>query len=139
MPPKPISVLIADDKKEDRFLLNEAITHHPADLHVVGEVVSGLQLVEYLSGKSEYADRARYPLPGLLFMDLRMPEMDGFQVLEWLQKHPRHGLKVAVLADSSGIAYRSQALELGADFFYSKPIRETGLADAIKRFREDRV
>jgi len=70
-------------------------------------------------------------------MDLRMPQMDGFQVLEWLQRHPRPGLKVAVLADSSGIAYRSQAMELGAHFFYSKPIQATGLADAIKQFRDE--
>ena len=54
MPRKPIFVLIAGDSSEDRFFPNHAI---------------GQQLIEYLSGKDEYADRGRYPLPDLLLMD----------------------------------------------------------------------
>jgi len=59
MPTKPISVVIADDKKEDRFLLKQAIARHAAHLRVAGEVENGLQLIDYPSGKNEYADRGK--------------------------------------------------------------------------------
>ena len=139
MPTKPISVVIADDKKEDRFLLKQAIERHAAHLHVAGEVENGLQLIDYLSGKNEYADRDKYPFPDLLFMDLRMPQVDGFQVLEWLQKHPFPHLKVAVIADSSGIAYRSEAMKMGAHFFYPKVSEPAGLANAVKQLQRELV
>jgi len=137
MPQKPISVLIADDSNEDRLFLNHAIEHFAASFRVVGEVVNGLELVDYLSGKNECADRSKYPFPDLLLMDLRMPEMDGFQVLEWLQKRSFPGLKVAVLADSSGIAYRSDAIEMGAHYFLSKLAGTEGMAHALRQLQQE--
>jgi CheY-like chemotaxis protein len=139
MPTKLISVVIADDKKEDRILLKQAIERHAAHLHVAGEVEDGLQLIDYLSGKNEYADRGEYPFPDLLVMDLRMPQVDGFQVLEWLQKHPFPQLKVAVLADSSGIAYRSEAMKMGAHFFHPKVSEPAGLKKAVTELQQEMV
>ncbi len=139
MQTKPISVLIADDKNEDRFLLKQAIERHAAHLHVVGEVEDGLQLIDYLSGKNAYADRGRHPFPDLVIMDLRMPQMDGFQVLEWLQKHPFPHLKVAVLADSSGIAYRLEAMKMGAHFFHPKASGVAGMANAVEQLQREMV
>jgi len=137
MPQKSISVLIADDSNEDRLFLNHAIEHFAAGLRVVGEVVNGLELVDYLSGKNEYADRSNYPFPDLLLMDLRMPEMDGFQVLEWLQKRSFPGLKVAVLADSSGTAYRSDAIEMCAHYFLSKLAGSDGMARTLRQLQQE--
>ena len=37
-----------------------------------------------------YHDRSHYPYPGLVLLDLKMPKMDGFAVLEWLKGHPEH-------------------------------------------------
>src|SRR6266478_564645 len=65
----PFFVLIADDSSEDRFFPNHAIGQHAPHFHVVGEVETGRQLIEYLSGKDQYADRGIYPLPDLLLMD----------------------------------------------------------------------
>jgi len=132
MSPNAIAVLIADDTKEDRFFLKRAIGQHAAQFLVIGEVETGQQLIDYLSGKNEFADRGRYPLPDPLLMDLRMPEKDGFQVLEWLQKRSFPGLKVAVLADSSGTAYRSEAIEMGAHWFLSKLGGAEGMAQAVR-------
>ena len=139
MQTKSISVLIADDKKEDRFLVGQAIERHAAHLHVVGEVEDGLQLIDYLSGKNAYADREQHPFPDLLIMDLRMPQMDGFQVLEWLQKHPFPQLKVAVFADSAGIAYRLEAMKMGAHFFHPKAGGAEGLANAVEQLQREMV
>ena len=135
-PPK-ISVLIADDSAEDRFLLRSAITDHAPRFQIVGEVLDGGQVLEYLSGRGKYADRDQHPLPELLFLDLRMPGMDGFAVLEWLQKHPFPRLKIVVRTDSSGFAYRSEALALGASHFFAKQSTVAELAEMVGQLQRE--
>jgi DNA-binding NarL/FixJ family response regulator len=135
--PGKISVLIADDEQADRDLLKWAVSNHAPHFDLVGEVVDGGQLIEYLSGKGQYADRDKHPLPDLLFLDLRMPGRDGFAVLEWLQEHHFPHLKIAVLADSSGIAYRSEALVLGANYFFGKCSKMDELADMVRWLQHD--
>jgi CheY-like chemotaxis protein len=135
--PKKISVLIADDTEQDRQLLREAIAGHGTRFEIVGEVTDGAQLIEYLSGKGKYADRARHPFPALLFLDLRMPGMDGFAVLEWLQRHRVPRLKIAVLTDSSGIAYRAEALSQGADYFFAKHSGMAELAEILGQLERE--
>jgi CheY-like chemotaxis protein len=135
--PRKISVLIADDSEADRCLLRTAIAGHAPSFQIVGEVLDGAQLIEYLSGKGKYADRDQHPLPDLLFLDLRMPGMDGFAVLEWLQKHPFPRLKIVVRTDSSGFAYRSEALALGASHFIPKQSSMEELAEMVGKLQDE--
>jgi CheY-like chemotaxis protein len=135
--PQKISVLIADDAEADRCLLRAAIAGHAPRFHIVGEVLDGKQLIEYLTGKGEYADRDRHPFPDLLFLDLRMPGMDGFAVFEWLQKHPFPRLKIVVRTDSSGFAYRSEALALGAGHFFAKQSTMEEMAEMVAQLQRE--
>ncbi len=114
------SVLIADDSEVERFLLKRALDRGAPRMRVISELETGDELIAYLSGEGQFADRDRHPLPHLVFLDLRMPRKGGLEVLQWLRDQPKGGFKVAVLADSSGTTFRSQALDLGADYFFSK-------------------
>jgi CheY-like chemotaxis protein len=114
------SVLIADDSDSDRFFLRKAIEIAALRLRVIGEVWNGQEAIAYLSGADRYADRRQHPLPDVLLLDVRMPLLDGLEVLKWLQTHPVPGLKVAMLADSCEMDWEAKARELGADFFFSK-------------------
>jgi len=58
-------------------------------------------VVEYLAGKGGYADREKFPLPGLMLLDLKMPWMDGFDVLSWLRRQPEFEALPVVLLTSS--------------------------------------
>ena len=113
-------VLIADDSEVERFLLKRALQNGAPRLEVISELETGDEVIAYLAGDGPFADRAQHPLPQLVFLDLRMPRKGGLEVLEWLRNRPKGDFKVAVLADSSGTMFRSQALELGADYFFSK-------------------
>jgi len=130
-------VLIADDYETDRFFLKEAIREHAPNLQVIGEVVDGEEVISYLSGADKFADREHYPLPEILFLDMRMPRVTGIEVLAWLKEHPLPGLKVAVLADSSSTQYRPQVLELGVEHFYSKLMDRSELITLVKRFQNE--
>jgi CheY-like chemotaxis protein len=131
------SVLIADDVHGDRFILKRAIRSSAPTLAVVGEVEDGKEIISYLSGEDKYADRKRHPFPDLLFLDLRMPLMDGFEVLTWLRKRAIAGLKVIVLAGSLEPNDRQRVLDLGFECAYLKPWRREGLADILRMVEAD--
>ena len=113
-------VLIADDSADDRFLLKTAM-RHTSRLQVIGEVADGEEVIAYLKGEGDFADRKRFPLPDLLLLDLKMPQTDGFEVLEWLGTQSFEGLSVVVLTDSVQTDHIKRALDLGADLFQVKP------------------
>ena len=129
-------MLIADDSQDDRFFFKRAIESDAPRLHVIGEVWNGSQVLAYLSGEGEYADRVRYPFPDLLLLDWRMPFKDGREILEWLKTHPLPRLKVAVLADSSGAPSLSELMELGAFCFFPKPATSTQLTQMIRALQD---
>jgi CheY-like chemotaxis protein len=98
-------------------------------------VTDGAQAIDYLSGVDGYGDRARYPLPFLLLLDLKMPIVDGFGVLQWVRREP--GLRrmlVVVLSSSDCQADVDHAYELGANSYLLKPVRFEEMAGMIQRF-----
>ncbi len=113
-------VLVADDSIDDRFFLRSAF-RRATRLHIVAEVADGSEVIAYLKGRDAYADRNRYPLPDLLLLDLKMPSMDGFEVLAWMRTQNFLGMTVVVLTDSMQAEHIKRALDLGADMFQVKP------------------
>ncbi|MDB6124030.1 MAG: response regulator receiver protein [Pedosphaera sp.] len=115
------SILLADDSEDDRFFMRTALRNHPR-LQIVGEVENGEEVMFYFQGTGKYADRQAYPLPDLLLLDLKMPRFTGFEVLLWLQKQDLPDLKVVVLSGSHLKTDNEQAMNLGADAYYTKAV-----------------
>jgi CheY-like chemotaxis protein len=89
---KEARVLLVEDDDDDVFILRRAIV--AAELPVVLHVAkSGDEAVDYLSGQNGFGDRKRFPIPDLVFLDLKLPGRDGFDVLAWRRGQP--GLKGA--------------------------------------------
>src|SRR6478672_2236577 len=83
----------------------------------------GEEAVAYLTGQGEFSDRASYPLPHLVLLDLKLPKMDGFQVLQWIRTSAHlPGLRVVVLTSSDNIRDVNLAYSLGANSFLVKPM-----------------
>ena len=124
-------VLMVDDSEDDCLLIKMAIGR--ADrLHFIGSVSDGEELVSYLTGKEQYADRLRYPLPDMLLLDLKMPRKNGFEVLEWLQSQPIQDMTVVVLSGSEQRGEVEKALDLGADYYHVKQADARKRSDLIK-------
>jgi CheY-like chemotaxis protein len=113
-------VLLADDCESDRLLIKMAM-RHVARLRLSGEASDGDGVLNYFLGREHFSDRAAFPVPDLLLLDLKMPGRDGFAVLDWLKSRPYRDLTVVVLTDSMEPEHIKRALDLGADLYQVKP------------------
>lgn len=120
MSAKKFQILLADDSEDDRFLFARALRNLD-DLQLVHQVENGEEAVAYLRGDSRFADRARHPFPDLLLLDLKMPRMDGFDVLSWIKIADCKPASVVVFSSSPLPQDVRRALELGADSYQLKP------------------
>ena len=84
-------------------------------------VSDGEQAIAYLEGKGEYADREKHPVPRVLLLDLKMPKVDGFEVLRWRQKKNLKYLPALVLTSSKLDEDLDRAYSLGATSYLIKP------------------
>jgi CheY-like chemotaxis protein len=114
-------ILLADDWEDDIFLteiaLKKARISNP--IHVVRD---GEQCLAYLRGDGEFANREEYPLPSLLLLDLKMPRINGLEVLRWIRAQSElKPLRVVVLSSSLELSDMNQAYQLGANSFLVKP------------------
>lgn len=122
-------ILVAEDEESDRMILELAVERAKLRCPVM-LVRDGQEAVEYLIGAGRFADRIHYPLPALIVLDLKMPRMNGFDVLAWLAKQPEFKAIPAVMLSSSAAELDiSKARELGAREYFVKP---HVLADLIK-------
>jgi CheY-like chemotaxis protein len=117
-------VVIVDDDSYDA-VLSEGVIHELQPRFPVQILVSGEDLVAYLQGDDPYRDRSQHPLPGLVLLDLKMPRMDGFAVLEWLKGHPEHAeVPIVVLSGFVGMVEQvTRAYGQGAHAFLTKPVQ----------------
>jgi CheY-like chemotaxis protein len=112
-------ILLAEDRAEDALFLQRAF-HQAKITNPIVVVRDGDEVIQYLEGCGEYANSA---LPVLLILDLRMPNRDGFQVLQWLRQHPTlSALRVIVLTQSEAIYDVNQAYQAGANSFMIKSL-----------------
>jgi CheY-like chemotaxis protein len=129
----PGTVLLAEDDPDDVLLTQ--IAFEKARLANPLQVVrDGEEALAYLDGEGKYADRDRYPIPILLLLDLKMPKINGFQVLEWLRtKSDVRRLPVAIMTSSAHDPDIERAHELGADSYLIKPPDAEALLALVQR------
>jgi len=115
-------ILLAEDDEDYVLLIQRAFIQAkvPNPLHVVW---NGEEAISYLKGNGKYSNRDEYPLPDLMLLDLKMPRVNGFEVLQWLRAQPGlSSLRVLVLTSSDEIRDVNDAYRLGANSFLVKPM-----------------
>jgi CheY-like chemotaxis protein len=120
---EPLNILVAEDNSDDVFLLEQAFRKARVSMSL-NVVPDGVGAVAYLKGEGAYHDRLAHPFPDLLLLDLNMPRMNGFEVLNWVRQDSRcNRLPVHVLTSSSLPQDIQRAYELGANSYVVKPNR----------------
>lgn len=134
--PNRKAILVADDSAEDTFILKRAFEKAGMQVPLLF-VKDGQELIHYLAGDDGYADRTTHPMPRLLLLDLKMPKMDGFDVLRWLQRQPElRRLVVTVLSSSDESKDVNLAYDLGANSYVVKPGSMDGYAKIVEKLRD---
>ena len=119
---RPALILLVEDNRMDVELTVDAF--HEARLnntvHVAG---NGQAALDYLLGAGEFADRERYPLPNLILLDLKLPGIDGFEVLRRVKSTPiLKRVPVVVLTSSKEEGDRALSYDIGANSYLVKPV-----------------
>ncbi|MDB6020065.1 MAG: putative response regulator, CheY [Pedosphaera sp.] len=128
------AVLIVDDSPDDAQVLLRAIKDAgiPNPVHVVTD---GAQAISYFQGEGIYSDSKMYPPARIVFLDLKMPVMDGFQVLDWLNNRTQLGSKlVIVLTGIHDLKEVDRAYKKGAHSFLVKPCNAVDIKNLVKAF-----
>ena len=115
------TILLVEDNEDDIFLfkrtLKKAKITNPVQVARDGE-----KAIAYFKGAGEYVDRERFPLPFIVFLDLKLPYLDGFEVLTWIRQQSELDAVVVVILTSSDEARdHQQAYSLGARSYLVKP------------------
>ncbi len=125
-------ILLVEDEDDDVFFMEWAmrkVSHAPE----MRRVCNGREAIEYFQGTGKFADRTQYPLPNLVFLDLKLPFVHGFDVLDWIRSRPAYkDVYVAVLSSSLEMADREKASRLGANTFCGKPPTPEALVNVFK-------
>jgi CheY-like chemotaxis protein len=129
------ALMLVEDNEDDVFLMKRALQGARVvnPLYVVED---GQEAVDYLSGAGKFADRDHYPLPAVVFLDLKLPLMSGHDVLAWIrQQREFETLIVIVLTSSNEASDLSRCYALGANSYLVKPPTPEQLDDLAKAFK----
>ena len=128
-------ILLVEDDEDDRFFAERTLGK--AGLKSVFHVATGQAAVDYLSGERGFADREKFPLPDIILLDLKIPEISGHQVLEWVKAQPQlEAIAVYVLSSSGEISDRTRATAANAAGYFVKPLTAPHVETVLRRFRE---
>ncbi|HLX68197.1 MAG TPA: response regulator [Verrucomicrobiae bacterium] len=134
------TMLIADDDNALPLLLEHAIEKSGHDVSLKW-VPDGDVAIQYLSRQGDYADVEKYPFPSVLLLDLKMPRVTGFEVLEWKRTQPQlETLPVVIWSSSDLPEDKERARRLGATSYFVKPMETGGFMELLaylKQFHQD--
>jgi len=126
-------ILLVEDNPSDVGLTRRAL----AKSHVANELVvaeDGREALDYLFGAGAHAGRDVTEMPALVLLDLKLPKVDGLQVLRQIRADDRTSrLPVVILTTSREEQDVAQSYDLGANSYIRKPVDFTQFAQAVEQ------
>ena len=126
-------ILLAEDNPDDVALTVRALKKN-AILNEVVVVTDGEEALDFLFARGKYAGRNEAEMPAVVLLDLRLPKLDGMDVLGAIRKDPRTKmLPVVVLTSSDEQKDIVKSYELGVNSYVRKPVEFNEFAEAVKQ------
>jgi two-component system response regulator len=125
------NVLLVEDDDNDVFFFRRAmkLAGWCSPLQVVND---GRQAIDYLSGQGQFSRRDEFPVPSLVLLDLKLPYLNGLEVLKWIREHATmRQLAVVMLTSSKEDVDIEQACTLGANAYVVKPASADALQELV--------
>ena len=133
MSPDAIEILFVEDNPSDVELTLRALRqdHIANRIHVAHD---GEEALDFLFCRGAYSDRGGMALPRLVLLDLKLPKVDGLEVLRQLREDPRtHTLPVVILTSSKEERDLVVGYQLGVNSYIQKPVDFTQFQETIKQ------
>ncbi len=133
---KRFPILCVEDEENDVFFIQRGFElagiSNPLTVVQYGE-----QAIEYLSGTGAFTDRRKHPLPGMVLLDVKLPNRSGLEVLKWMRAQSLFKvLPVIILSSSDRPPDVEAAYDMGANAYLMKPTVFTDLVTIFKALRE---
>jgi CheY-like chemotaxis protein len=130
---KPAHILLIEDNRMDVELTLDAFKEARL-LNSVHVASNGQAALDYLLANGQYGDRAAYPLPNLILLDLKLPGIDGFEVLRQIKSTPIvKRIPVVVLTSSKEEGDRALSYDSGANSYLVKPVSFSGFLEVVRQ------
>ncbi len=133
--PKPFTILMADDDREDCLLVQDALkeAHFDCDLRFVRD---GEELCEYLHRRGRYAEASDVPRPDLILLDLKMPRKGGREVIGELKSDPQLA-RIPIVALTTSMAEDDivGSYEMGVNSYIAKPATFRELVETMETLK----
>ena len=125
------SILQVEDEENDVFFFKLA-AEKAGLLNPLQVARDGREAIDYLAGADKYADRHQFPLPVIILLDLKLPQVPGLEVLKFIRSQPQLAkVVVIVLSSSDQDSDVEAAYRLGANSYIVKPANPAELDHAV--------
>ncbi|MEM7534261.1 MAG: response regulator [Chloroflexota bacterium] len=126
-------ILLVEDNRMDIELTLDAFREARLG-NTIHVATNGQEALDYLFGTGKYADRSQYPLPDLILLDLKMPGIDGHEVLRRIKVAPvLKRIPVIILSSSKEEGDRALGYDSGANSYLVKPVSFDGFIDVVRQ------
>jgi two-component system response regulator len=126
-------ILLVEDNSDDELLMLRALTKN----HIANEVIvarDGVEALDYLFGIGKFDGRDLESMPQLILLDLKLPKIDGLEVLKRVRQdeHTKH-IPVVVLTTSAEQQDIIRSYDLGANSYVQKPVDFNEFMEATRQ------
>ncbi len=127
-----IDILLVEDNPDHAMLTRRVLEDHKV-ANAVHLVENGADALDYVYRRGQYGNGKNAPRPGLILLDVKLPKVDGFEVLKQLKSDPEHNsIPIVMLTTSSHDEEVARGYADGANSYVTKPVRFDEFAEKVK-------
>jgi len=119
---EPLTILLVEDNRDHAELVMRNMEEFQV-ANTIYHIEDGQTALDYLHGRGKYADRQQFPMPHLILLDLRLPKVDGLDVLKEVKNSDGlRAIPVVILTTSDAERDMAMAYEYHANSYVTKPV-----------------
>lgn len=130
------TILVVEDDENDLMFVKMAMKKAGV-ANPIQAAKDGQEVLDYFQGNGNFADRAAFPLPCLVLLDLKLPYVVGLDVLTWIRGQPKFKATIViVLTSSRHVRDIEKAYQLGANAYLVKPADLNALEGMMRTLKD---
>ena len=133
----PLDILLVEDNPDHAELIIRELKDNPGKMiNAIYRVRDGEEALSFLLSTGEYENSEKFPWPDLVLLDLKLPKVNGLDVLKKIREHEHiKEIPVIVLTTSSHEKDVMKSFKSGSDFYITKPVKYNEFMEAIRSLR----